>query len=337
MKNVATLLVTLLLCFVGAEWVFRFSGFAPRTLDANKFFVDGAETTWSIPDDEIGWINRAGKSIAIEEGAAPMTFWSNGRRASRESPSIPEGGVPVIVVGGSNAQSYGVRDEESFPYLVASTHPDLWIENFGTGGFGTIQTLMLTERILANMYRRVPPALIIATFADSHVLRNVSDQSWVYAISDSEGRYVSPPHYRVKDGDFSFSPFKTIRLWPLESQSALVTMFHKVWLQSFVYDTADQGLPITRYAFRQLASLANSHGSKLLVVILEDYRRIATDVFQDASFPVLDCSGYEKTMPEKYLLGGGGHPNAAYHNHFAHCLGQWIDGNLGSLVSAIKP
>jgi hypothetical protein len=151
-----------------------------------------------------------------------------------------------MVIGGSNAQSYGVRDEESFVYILSKRYPQLWFENFGNGGYGTVQSLILAKRAYRDFYTTVKPKLILLAFDDSHALRNVSDQSWVYSISDEEGQYVAPPHYRVRDGSLVFYPFQTIGFWPLEKYSALITLLHNVWLQSFTYNTAGDALKVTQ-------------------------------------------------------------------------------------------
>ena len=306
------------------EAALRMAGFEPRTLTPNRFFVEGTNSTWSVPDPVLGWINREGSSRSIEEGAAAMTFVSHGRRASRPTSEPYTQSNPIIIVGGSNAQSYGVRDEASFPYVLSERFPDLWIENFGNGGFGTVQSYLLTQRMLSEFYGEESPDLILLTFADSHVARNVSDQSWIYSISDFEGRYVAPPHYRIEGADLEFRPFKTIELWPAESRSALVTTLHHVWLQSVAYNTADQGIAVTRELMTMFNEIAHSQGIKFAVVILEDYKQISAGLFEELEFPVIDCSGYERTAPSDYLLGGGSHPNAKYHLHYADCIGQWL-------------
>jgi hypothetical protein len=329
-KNTALLIVALLLSGLLIEVGLRSAGFVPRVLTPNRFFVDGTNTTWSVPDEELGWINREGVSVSIEEGAAPMTFWSSARRASRADPAPPADRVSLMVVGGSNAQSYGVRDEDSFPFLLAERHPNLWVENFGNGGFGTAQALLLTERVLRDFYQDRPPQLIILTFADSHIARNVSDQSWVYSISDSQGRYVSPPHFRLNGDSLFFQPFKTIGLWPLETGSALVSTLHHIWLQSISYATADQGVAVTRLLLDRFAGVARANGSDILVAVLEDYGQVAGAVFSDAEYPVIDCSGFERTAPKDYLLGGGSHPNERGHAHFAECIGRWLGEYLNT-------
>ncbi|MDG2244661.1 MAG: hypothetical protein P8L66_14345 [Rhodospirillaceae bacterium] len=324
MKNLALLLVSMAISVFLVEVVLRIAGFGTRELTPDIFFKDGEETTWSVPDSQLGWVNKAGVSASIEAGEAPMTFWDQGRRATRGDPTEPREGVPVLLVGGSNAQSYGVADHETFPYVLGQRFQEMWIENFGNGGYSTVQALLMAERAVNEFYGGLAPELIILTFADSHLVRNVSDQSWVYSISDSQGRYVSPPHFRLDGEQLTFHSFQAIAPWPLETSSALITTLHNVWLQSFLFNTIEESVPVTRKVMDQFFEYATSIGSDFLVVTLEDRTQISESLFEGVPFPILDCSGYERSNPEEYLLGGDGHPNAKLHTHFADCLGGWV-------------
>lgn len=337
LKNLSLLLISVCVSALLVEGGLRLSGFEPRSLVANRFFVEGAGTTWSQPDDELGWVNRPGVSVSIEFGAAPMTFWSQGRRATRPTDTVAVNQKPVMFVGGSNAQSYGVADHDSFPYVIGQRFPELWVENFGNGGYSTVQALLMARRAVKKFYVDSSPKLIVLTFADSHVARNVSDQSWVYSISDSQGRYVSPPHYRMNGDALVFRPFRTIGPWPLETSSALVTLLHHIWMQSVQFDSADEGVAVTRRVFSEFHDFANEIGADFLVAVLEDRTQISSKVFEGAEFPVLDCSGYEREQPEAYLLGGDGHPNAKLHSHFSGCIGAWMKTYTQDDISRMDP
>ncbi len=334
MKNFVLLCVVLIVCLGVGEGALRVTGFQPREVRINPFFVPGTETTWSVPDAELGWINKEGTSVAIEGDHVPMTFWSFGRRATR-APSdatlpteLAGDHIPVMIVGGSNLQSYGVRDEESFPYLLSQRFPALSFENFGTGGYSTVQALMLMDRAYQKFYTEQKPRLILLAFDDAHILRNVADQSWVFAISDPEGRYVAPPHYRMKNGAFNFRPFRTIGYWPLERRSALVTALHNVWLKSIVYNTADEALAVTRKVVEQMAAYAKENGVLFAAVTLDDRGQSAAKVFEGMDFPYKDCSGLERTNPAEYMLKEGSHPNPKLHAHLAECIGDWLDSEI---------
>jgi hypothetical protein len=310
------------------EGVLRLAGVKPRTPQINRFFAEGVETTWSVPDAELGWTNRPGQSRSVEQGAALMTFWDHARRASRPDPE-PRAGIPVMIIGGSNAQAYGVRDDESFAWLLAERFPRLWIENFGNGGYGTVQAMLLAERVLGTFYEGVPPGLVLLGFDDSHAMRNVADQSWILSISDSQGRYVAPPHYRMtRSNQFDFRPFTTIGWWPLEQGSAGITVVHTAWLRNVAYDTSAQAVPVTRWVLSRLAGELKARGIEFAAVTLEDRSGTAGAIFADAAFPHVDCSGPERADPAHYLLDGGSHPNARLHAHYAACIATFLQERL---------
>jgi len=332
-KNAVLFIGSLFVSLGIAEAAMRLAGFEPRVLTPNRFFVDNSESTWSVPDPSLGWMNKPGVSVSIEAGAAEMTFWSDGRRAVRSDPHKPrQWRRSVMVVGGSNAQSYGVSDEDSFVFKLGQKFPDTWFENFGNGGYSTAQALALTERVIDRYYGAAEPDVIMLTFADSHVARNVSDQSWVYSIADSQGHYISPPHYRLSGDTLQFVPFQTIAPWPLETASAALTALHNVWMQSVLYNTADQAPTVTRRLMQRFSDLAEARGSAFVVAVLEDYAEIAADTFEGTGVEIIDCSGKQRTAPQEYLLGGAGHPNPKLHDHFTECIGAWLDGFEGRSV-----
>jgi hypothetical protein len=330
MRNLLLLLAVIALSAMGVEAGMRAAGFVPRVVHISPFFIQGVNTTWSEPDIELGWINKAGVAEAIgSDHPTPMTFWDFSRRASRPAPAIPAGvRLPVMVVGGSDAQSYGVRDEESFITILAQRYPNFWFENFGTGGYSTVQALMLAERAYDKFYTREKPRLLLLTFSGSHVDRNVADQSWISAISDSEGRYIAPPHYVLRGDKMVFHPFRTISYWPLEKRSAALTTLHNVWLKSVVYNTATQGPEVTRRIIARFAEFAAQRNMVFAVVVTEDYRQIAQTLFSGQSFPHKDCSGLERTDPKAYIFVGNNHPNAKLHAYFAECMSPWLDTDV---------
>ena len=328
MKNVLLIVAPFVVSLFVAEGAMRASGFAPRTPRVNPFFVPGSETTWSVPDAELGWINKEGTSRAIEGDHVDMTFWNFGRRATRAQATPPADARKVMLIGGSNLQSYGVKDEESFPYLLGLRYPDIAFENFGSGGYSTVQAKLLAERALEKFYGADKPALILLAFDDAHILRNDSDQSWVYSISDAEGRYVVPPHYRLEGGKLTFRPFQTIGFWPLERQSAALTVLHNAWLQSVAYNSRAEALPVTRAVVAEIAALAKSKGIPFATVILDDRGQTAKTVFEGQAFPWHDCSGLERSAPQEYMLKEGSHPNPKMHAHLAACIGDWLDAEI---------
>lgn len=329
-KNLALLVIAIVVGAVVSEGAVRLAGFKPRVAEVNRFFVPG-ETSWSMPDSELGWINRPGVTRAIGDGDVRMTFWDHGRRATRADPSA--GGVPIMIIGGSNAQSYGVADEDTFAWRLGLRDRRLSIENFGNGGYGTVQALMLAERALGDFYKDAKPKVILLAFDDAHILRNVSDQSWISSISDFEGRYAAPPHFRFKngrlgDGALEFHPYRSIGFWPMETHSAALTLLHNVWLRSFAYNTKGQAMAVTREVIARIDALAKANQAIFAVAVLEDTAGITPALFKDAPFPHVDCSAPGRADHAAYYIAANGHPNPALHAYFTECIGDWLDRDV---------
>jgi hypothetical protein len=325
------------------EGMARQAGLTPRQPIVRDFFRAGVETTWAAPDAELGWINKPGVSRSLEGDGQLMTFWSDGRRASRaeEKPAshaneeLSSRRLPVMVFGGSNAQSYGVADADSFVYRLGTRYPGVWFENFGGGGYSTVQALLTAERALTKFYGADKPKLAILGFDDSHILRNVADQSWIFTITDSAGRYVAPPHYRLVADALVFLPFAVIDNWPLETRSAAVSLLHNIWLRSFEYDSADEGNTVTLRVLRHLADTFAASGTEFVVAILEDRSRDAARLLAGSPFPVVDCSGPERDDPANFLIEGKGHPAPRFHAHYEACIARAIDPIIARLSEAM--
>jgi len=173
------LAVAVLAAVIVAAW--RFGGIGPQAVSSNPLEAGAA---WAAPDPELGWINKEGVADA---GDVPMTFWSMGRRASREDAALSEEGhTPVMVLGGSVTQGYGVPDEESFVYQLSGQYPEFTFENFGTGGYSVSQAAWLGARAYDRLYRASKPQLILLAYQSSGDAANDDVAKTRQAIADLE-------------------------------------------------------------------------------------------------------------------------------------------------------
>ena len=126
-----------------------------------------AGAAWAAPDPGLGWMNKEGVFTAPETEAS-MTFWSFGRRATREDSALSEEGhTQVMILGGSVTQGYGVSDAETFPALLGGQYPEYAFENFGTGGYGVDQAKTLGARAFDMLYKSSKPQLILLAYQSS--------------------------------------------------------------------------------------------------------------------------------------------------------------------------
>ncbi len=306
----------------GAEAITRLAHIRPFRAEQVQYIG------WALPDSVLGWRNNPGVHRAHEGAHEPMTILSDGSRAN----GTPGGtGSSVLVVGCSNVEGYGVRDDETFPARLQRRFPDLSIHNFGVPGYGTYQTLLLLKELIEQ--RGLHPALVIYGFIPYHAERNVLTYSMLEAFRVFGGERFSPPHVELRgSGLQAFPPF-VVSDWPLEGHSALVTLLHRTELRARLSGRERDEEEATRLLLVEMKGLVEGAGGRLLVATLWDmtspgpdsYRRMS-DQMRRSGIEEIDITyrGPE-TKLANLLVGGNGHPNAIVHAWWADRLAGWLE------------
>src|SRR5262245_25799025 len=161
-------LLALGLALASAELLLRLTDHQPwRYLG-----VKPGEPTMHDADPELGWIPRPGQYEVPAYAPAgkdfSFTILADGTRvtgspAARDAPA-------VAFVGCSLTQGWSIGDDETFAWRLHQPFPPLHVLNYGVGAYGTYQSLLVMERILA---RPNPPRLVLYGFMEEHESRNV--------------------------------------------------------------------------------------------------------------------------------------------------------------------
>jgi hypothetical protein len=145
-------------------------------------------------DDLLGWKMKPNIVDAIDvvdvEGV-PIRSNSAGFWDDEYMEQKPSGTCRIAFLGDSMTWGMGVREEQRFSDILGAENPDWDVQNFGMGGFGTDQAL-LVWRHLAREYR---PDVVVLTLHPNDYLDNVSDVRWgrrkpyfeLYAGSNGSG------------------------------------------------------------------------------------------------------------------------------------------------------
>jgi hypothetical protein len=251
-----------------------------RMAHARAFSISAAQYIgWAMPDPVLGWRNNPGVHPADEGAHEPMTILADGSRAT----GTPAGaGTTVLIVGCSFAEGYGVRDDETFAWKLQQRFPQLRIRDFGVPGYGTYQSLVLLREAMAQ---GIQPALVIYGFLPFHADRNVLTSSMLEAFRAFGGERFSPPHVEVRDGKLETFPPFVVSAWPLEEQSALITLLHQTELRVRLANREKQRAEATSLLLAQMNQLVEGAHGRLLVATLwdggpdpETYRRVTADM-----------------------------------------------------------
>ncbi len=316
-KNILLLLISLIAGILLVELSTRAFGIRPYNISMfNK--------PWAEPHPSLGWKNRGGTYNSTEPGHAPMAFWADGRRANRAT-QTKTANHRAILIGCSFTQGYGVGDNETFSYLLDKKYPGITFDNYGTGGYGTVQSLLMARHVFNETS---VPDLAIYGYIPGHMDRNVASASWASALKDATGKNISAPHAVVTGAKVEYQPMSVIEPWPLERHSVLMAMLHKGWLRVKLRKRPEQKLLVTQHVITEMRDfVAGSGKSRLLVAILVDDGQMST-FMRGQGIEYVNCAHPSYGKGPGLSVGGVGHPNHILHEYWAECISKWIADNF---------
>jgi hypothetical protein len=325
--SIVTVCAYTLIVLALTEGGLRVLGFKPRK--AAKLRLTAAT---SIPDSELGWVNRPGTYLSPEAGKVPMTFLADHSRRSWTASSKTNQRGEVLVVGCSFTQGFGVIDEDTFSYLLNARYPRLMFHNFGTGGYGTYQSLLRVKENLTRPDDNDIP-LVIYAFIDLHMQRNVAVANWVRSLGAGRDQYIVPPRVRFGKNGLEYYGLDTISFWPLETHSALIALLANAWLELRLRNHGPQ-MPATTALIEQMNRLVVGQHKRFLIALLNHPPKGLVPFLDGQRIDYVNCDNpaFDK-IPSAFRLGGTGHPNASQNALWASCIGDWIDRNLTTLAT----
>lgn len=226
-QDIILVFVSVFFSFVLAESIVRVAGYEPW--NPRPYFPQfkNVEVVFE-PDPVLGWRNRPGRFL-FDRKDGRTVIQTNLPDGSRYTGPSPDGATKALIfVGGSYTYGWGLSDEETLPWRIQAALPQLRVKNFGTGGYGSYQSLLGIEKILAT--ERLPPTIFVYGFNDFHYARDVAREDWLYAMNaySASGEPVYMPYVSLDArGRLRRHPPEAYGGWPLRRFSALVALAEK--------------------------------------------------------------------------------------------------------------
>ena len=88
---------------------------------------------------------------------------------------ISEAKKQIWIFGCSFTHGFSVSDEGTYPWILQSRLPDYEVVNFGTDGYGTVQSMIQFRETLRDGKK---PALVVVAYAYFHDMRNAMTRTW---------------------------------------------------------------------------------------------------------------------------------------------------------------
>ena len=172
-----------------------------------------------------------------------------------------------ILVGGSFTQGWELSDSETFAWRIQQQLPDVAVRNYGTGRYGTCQSLLLMERILPSIKG---PAVVVYGFIGHHEDRNVAPADWIGILSEYSHRgHVRLPFATWEDGRglVRQRPAAYLEL-PLRTHLATVTAMEKIVMTVTAARRTKQKRRVTQEILMAMKRLCDNHRAGFLVAFL---------------------------------------------------------------------
>ena len=173
----------------------------------------------------------------------------------------------VIVLGDSFTRGTLVNNDETFPYLLDLWNPTLAFHDFGTGGFGTANSLSVYEFMSSKIDHKLA---ILAYFMGNDLqenLRRHSNQTNQPKDELPNKASGSPWHEALKEINDGMRRVRVYNLLyhTLRSAFGQPTLSH---------ERIEEGTKITSGLISDLAKAVQSNGADLLIVALPSWNQI---------------------------------------------------------------
>ncbi len=314
-NNILTTIFSLLIVFIFLELILRFSGDKPTINDLAR----EEDPVVYKKHNKLGWVHKPGEYLFqpwSKEGK--ITKFTINEDGSRKIRNQSESNKKILFFGGSLTEGWAVGDEENFVNYFQNFNLNFKVFNFGVGGYGGFQSLLLQEIVTKNL-KGIDH--IIYGFIDHHEVRNVASGSWLYLLNKYSNRgHVKIPFASLDSGNLTRNePTEYFRL-PLSSYSALISKIEKRVMKLKSYDREKNKFEISKLIIENMYSNSNNLDAKFTVVFLDvkqENLKNYKDFFYKKNINFVNC----QFNPDEIVLGES-HPNALNHKIVAQCLSK---------------
>lgn len=331
--NTVTFFLSLILILALSEGLLRMIGFKPWIYES----MDANEPIMHEPDPVLGWRNKKGSYIVPPYHPSGknihVTFLENGQRYTGVNSNPIEG--ELVIVGGSVTQGWAISDNETYPWKLQEHYPSLNVLNYGTGAYGSYQSLLVLEQELPRL---TSPKLVIYGFIAHHEVRNVAPAEWLRGLSSFSRRgHVDVPFATFDDdkGLVRYRPERYLSL-PFRESLAIVALFEKAYMKIKTRKRSLQRRIVTRKVLLQMKRVSDEFGAAFVVVLLHVKGRAKNyymNFFNENNIQFIDCV---YNMSNKMRVPGEGHPNGKMNTRWAECISASLDERIG-MIKMSKP
>lgn len=275
-------------------------------------------------DPTLGWRPKPGTyTIPPYDWSGPVHVMIRADH-SRNTGAPPVERPSLAFVGCSFTFGWGVSDEQTFAARLQQKHPDWNVMNNGVPAYGTYQSLLRLDQLLAQGLK---PTRVLYGYMQGHELRNVAHPYWLLLLeSHSTQGMVSVPYATLGGGgELLRHPPERAPGWPLRGYLASVSLLERDWAMLARAERIEKWQEITDRILLDMAQLCRANGIDFAVVLLEA-QPLSKDHYArllgSHNIRLIDCAlprTLDLTIPHD------GHPNARAHAMYADCIDRGLN------------
>ena len=328
--KILTFFISVILLLGSFELLLRLSGYGPW-----KDHIVVNKPVMHEPDSKLGWKNKPGKYVysayVPNEKDIKVTFLADNSRITEEETisNQVDNRDKMVIVGCSFTQGWAISDDETYAWKLQHQYPKLKVLNYGTGGYGTYQSLLVLERFFTNNSK--PVKLVLYGMIGEHEIRNVASEGWLRAIarSSKRSRHISVP-YSTIDNDGNLSRHfieipESYPMWPLREWLATSSFLQRIYIRLKTMKRAFQARLVTEKLLLEMKNFVEKQGTKLVVTLLafkdNNTKLHYVEFFEKQNIKYIDCV-YPLTPDMR--VRGEGHPNGKMNTRWASCIANSI-------------
>jgi len=252
-------------------------------------------------DSEIGWVLsstpvESRHRLVGKDGVVHFDVVYSISDGRRKTSALPQSGPVVVATGCSFTFGHGVKDQDSWPWLLQERLQGSQVVNVASMAYGTDQALLAAERQVARLDGQV--RTVVLGFLGAQIERNRGAQSWLWTIYP-----FSKPLFAV-NGDHVRNR-GLVHFWTLGStldRSAFLAHGLRTLADRVVYQVEphDGARRLTTALIREFAGRFRARGVELVVVVLPYMEDQGAEQKEDQRFVVeqLRSAGLTTLAPQ---------------------------------------
>ena len=312
-KNFLTIIISLVLIFFFIELILRLMDEKPTVNNLAR----KEDPIVYKKHKELGWVHKPGEYLFqpwSDEGE--ITKFTVNKDGSRKILNQSNSEKKILFFGGSLTEGWAVSDEENFVNIFQNSNLNFRVYNFGVGGYGGFQSLLLQEEVTKNMDSIEH---IIYGFIDHHEVRNVASGAWLYLLNKYSNRgHVKVPFVYLDSGNIKRNlPVEYFKL-PLSQHSALLSKIEKRIMKLKSRGREKNKFEISKLVIENMLLNANNLNSEFTVILLDVKKKNLekyVNFFKNKNINYINCQ-----FDPSEIVKGESHPNAINHKMVAECI-----------------